>query len=401
MLDPDDEVARWAASGAMYLTGRRAGPPLPAPDGLVSRARWLEAILARWLPAPVDVLALLGERAAIADLSRNGTISCGGSARLLRAADGWVAVSLARPDDLAAVPALLETDVTSDVWSTVADAVGQRRSVELVERATLLGVPMSIAGEVHADEALVVTVYGSAAPLESLRGRTIVDLSSLWAGPLCGHLLGLGGARVVKVESTERPDGARHGPAAFFDLLHSGHECVSVDLTTPGGVDRLTQLLQQADVVIEASRPRALAQHGIVAERFFEAGRLRAWVSITGYGRTGPAAMRVAFGDDAAVAGGLVAWEAGWPRFCADAVADPLTGVVTACAVIGALAKGRRVLIDAAMSRVSAVMGGTRSAGARWAGSLAPPRARLPRARPPRSRAAPIGTNNGNGPELG
>ena len=37
----------------------------------------------------------------------------------------------------------------------------------------------------------------------------VVDLSALWAGPLCAHLLGLAGARVVKVESLGRPDGAR------------------------------------------------------------------------------------------------------------------------------------------------------------------------------------------------
>jgi hypothetical protein len=46
--------------------------------------------------------------------------------------------------------------------------------------------------------------------------------SSLWAGPLCTNLLGLGGARVIKVESTTRPDGARSGPPAFFELLHHG-----------------------------------------------------------------------------------------------------------------------------------------------------------------------------------
>ena len=42
----------------------------------------------------------------------------------------------------------------------------------------------------------------------------VVDLSSLWAGPLVGHLLLRAGARVVKVESTTRPDGARRGSHA-------------------------------------------------------------------------------------------------------------------------------------------------------------------------------------------
>ncbi|GAB2869516.1 CoA transferase [Nocardioides pacificus] len=61
------------------------------------------------------------------------------------------------------------------------------------------------------------------------------------AGPLCAHLLGLDGARVVKVESTTRPDGARRGPAAFFELLHAGHAQLTLDLATD--VDVLRELV--------------------------------------------------------------------------------------------------------------------------------------------------------------
>jgi len=67
----------------------------------------------------------------------------------------------------------------------------------------------------------------------------------------------------VKVESARRPDGARSGPAPFFDLLNAGKESVVVDLEAPGGVDALVGWLERADVVVESSRPRALAQLGI------------------------------------------------------------------------------------------------------------------------------------------
>ena len=61
--------------------------------------------------------------------------------------------------------------------------------------------------------------------------------------------------------------------------------------------------------MIEASRPRALAQFGLDAVDIVTAnGGPQIWVSITGYGRNGEGANRVAFGDDAAVAGGLVTW---------------------------------------------------------------------------------------------
>ena len=128
----------------------------------------------------------------------------------------------------------------------------------------------------------------------------VVDLSSLWAGPLCSHLLGLGGARVVKVESTARPDGGRTDDSGFFDLLNHGKASVALDLPSAEGVARLRSLLQAADVVIEGSRPRALRQWGIDAEALLaDAAGPRVWVSITGHGRDDAEGVRVAFGDDA------------------------------------------------------------------------------------------------------
>ena len=64
----------------------------------------------------------------------------------------------------------------------------------------------------------------------------MVDLSALWAGPLCGDLLARAGASVVKVESTQRPDGARRGSRAFFDLLNGRKRSVALDLRSREGV---------------------------------------------------------------------------------------------------------------------------------------------------------------------
>ena len=102
-------------------------------------------------------------------------------------------------------------------------------------------------------------------PGPRVAGALVVDLSSLWAGPLCAQLLTAAGARTVKVESTSRPDGARRGPAPFYDLLHAGQDSVALDFRDHRDVDRLRTLLAAADIVIEASRPRALAQLGIDA----------------------------------------------------------------------------------------------------------------------------------------
>jgi crotonobetainyl-CoA:carnitine CoA-transferase CaiB-like acyl-CoA transferase len=158
---------------------------------------------------------------------------------------------------------------------------------------------------------------------------------------------------VIKVESKTRPDGARKGPAEFFDLMHAGKEVASIDFTE----EALRDLLLEADVVVEGSRPRALEQLGIDAREIVQHGP-RVWLSITGHGRGDPQRNWVGFGDDAAVAGGLVAWWRETPCFVGDAIADPLTGIAGAVAVRDALRQGGRWLIDCNLAGVAAYVVG-------------------------------------------
>ncbi len=70
------------------------------------------------------------------------------------------------------------------------------------------------------------------------------------------------------------------------------------------------------------------------------------------------AGRRIGFGDDAAVAGGLVVWEGSDPYFCCDAIADPISGLTATAAVLSALVAGGRWHLDVAMSTVAADMAG-------------------------------------------
>ena len=347
---------RWAASGAMALTGL-PDEPLGPPDGLV------EGIdqLARSFPG-LDALALLGERAALMGLWRRGATSCGGSCRMLPCGDGFMAVSLPRAEDMEAVPAWLELDMVPAAgpatWSAVASSLRDGDATHLLGRAQLLGLPVAQVGEPAGRAGVLPLPLGDAPPRSGVAGLVVVDLSALWAGPLCGDLLARAGATVVKVESTKRPDGARRGPPEFFDLLNGHKLSVALDFQSQSGVRILHDLVRRADVVIEASRPRALAQLGLDGPDVVRAGGPRLWVSITGYGRSGDSADRVGFGDDAAAAGGLVVWRDQIPLFCADAVADPLTGLTAAEASLRALEAGGRWFLDVSMSAVSAELSG-------------------------------------------
>jgi crotonobetainyl-CoA:carnitine CoA-transferase CaiB-like acyl-CoA transferase len=203
---------------------------------------------------------------------------------------------------------------------------------------------------------------------------------------LCGHLLGLAGARVVKVESIGRPDGARRGPAPFFDLLHHGHESVALAFGEPRGRDALRRLIDEADVVVEASRPRALEQLGVDAQACIDRGAV--WVSITAYGRVA-APNRIGFGDDVGIAAGAHSGSPEQPMFCADAIADPVAGLWAARETLVALRSHAGSLVDVPMVAVARLARGNERAIERAAElrdglsfldevAVAPPRARAP-----------------------
>ena len=361
--EADHPALAWAESGGMWLTGWPDDAPV-APDAPVlarvgATARDLAELTAELgTRVVVDAAVLLFGRAALLGLGRKGRTSPGGSCRLLRAVDGWVAVTLARDDDIDAVPAITWIRDSDDPWRALETFADTTTATSVAERAQLVGVPAAVLG------ASAVSEGGD--PVRELpigspgdtRGAApvVVDLSSLWAGPLCSHLLGQAGAHVIKVESAHRPDGARGGNQNFWTWLHAhDREALVVDFRSDAGRAELRTIVERADVVIEGSRPRALRQLGLVAEEIMSATPGKVWVSITGYGRDDTAAERVAFGDDAAVAGGLVAWDAsGAPVFCGDAIADPLTGLCAAAGIARALARGGGVLLDVAMADVSA-----------------------------------------------
>ncbi|MES2490912.1 MAG: CoA transferase [Pseudomonadota bacterium] len=358
VVDDSHPALIWARSGLMSLTGFADGAPLMCPLPIAACADGALAALASLAPqGALDDLngaALLAERGAIAGHTRKGTNSPGGACHLLKARDGEIALNLARDDDQILLPAWLEDETVIDD-ATMRASIQKQTMHDLIERGRLLG--LAVAPVVPPPSATtpwhkVVHVGERAVRRASPR---VLDLSSLWAGPLCTHLLQRCGADVIKVESTQRPDGARRGPPQFFDLLNAGKRSVALDLSKETGRAQLRALISQADIVIEASRPRALRQMGIHAETLIDENPGLTWVSLNGYGRKDPEENWIAYGDDAGVAGGLsylMREACGASVIVGDAIADPLTGLHAALAAFACHQQGGGRLLSLALTDV-------------------------------------------------
>jgi hypothetical protein len=377
-----DGVLDWAGSGLAQLTGSSDGPPDFSRAPVLTEARRVTADIATLLGIQVDAATILAGRAALMNLTARGRISAGGATRLLPTADGWCAVALPRDDDVAALPALMEVDeVTGDHWAALTRWAATYPTDHVVARAQLLDIAAAALGEAAAAPP-AVRPGGINARSRGFEGLLVADLSSLWAGPLCAQLLARAGASVVKVESRTRPDGTRRGEPAFFDWMHSGKLCYAIDFDRQG--DALRRLLAAADIVIEGSRPAGLRRRQLSADDV-PARPGRIWLRINGY-RDQP--DRPAFGDDAAVAGGLVGAAADGPVFCGDAIADPLSGLEAARAVGESLLRGGGKVIDVSMAQVAARY----AALPQSSGGAAPAnRPQPPPAVPP---ASPLGADN-------
>jgi hypothetical protein len=322
------------------------------------------AELSAQLGRPVDLLAMgVTDRSGELALGPAGeVVSPNGACRMFRAADGWMALNLAREEDRDLVPAWLATEASDEPWALIAAEAARRTAGELIERARLLGLPAARVGEVNwgGDEPFRFAPErswpNSARPPGKIR---VVDLSALWAGPMCGAILAAVGAEVTKIESAHRPDPTRLSTPGLDARLNGSKARVTLDLAAPEGQAELRARVEEADVLITSARQRGLRSIGLDPSSLLAERPGLTWVAITGYGwamdRTpDDPPERVAFGDDAAAAGGLVGWtDAGEPRFLGDALSDPLTGAAAAVSAMVGILGGGGCLIDAAMAQIA------------------------------------------------
>ncbi len=206
---------------------------------------------------------------------------------------------------------------------------------------------------------------GPAGAANALGHVRVVEFGGYAAGPAIGKYLANFGARVVHVESRERPDGFRlqyppykdgvvglnrSGCFAFFNDSKHG---VTVDLKSRDGVQRAHRLVDWADVVIENMRPGVMGRLGLGWEELRARKPSLVMLSTTNMGQTGPHAAHPGFGSQLSSLAGfteLIGEAEGPPGFLYGPYIDFIAAAYGTCAVLAALdhagRTGEGVFID-------------------------------------------------------
>ncbi len=195
-----------------------------------------------------------------------------------------------------------------------------------------------------------------------LDGLIVADLTHVLAGPFCSTILSDLGARVIKVERPGAGDDTRAfppfdtGQSAYFAGLNHGKESIALDLKADGDRKVLDALLARADVLLENFRPGTMERLSYGWDALHAKHPRLIYGAVSGYGRTGPDALKPAYDMVVQARGGVmsITGETGRdPVRTGASIGDIVAGLYLANGVLAALyareATGRGQLIDISM----------------------------------------------------
>ncbi|MFE7928159.1 CaiB/BaiF CoA transferase family protein [Streptomyces sp. NPDC057456] len=190
-------------------------------------------------------------------------------------------------------------------------------------------------------------------PSTALAGIRVLDLSRVLAAPLATQMLADLGAEVIKVERPGAGDDSRtygppfaHGPggertdtAAFYLSCNRNKRSVTVDHATAEGQELIRALAARSDVLVENFRTGTLAKYGLDHVSLREADPRLVYLSVTGFGQTGPYASRPGYDGIFQAMSGMMS-ASGHPEEpmkVGVSMVDVLTGLYASTAVLAAL----------------------------------------------------------------
>jgi formyl-CoA transferase len=196
-----------------------------------------------------------------------------------------------------------------------------------------------------------------------LDGVKVIEIGQALAGPLAGVILADLGADVIKVEKPDEGDDARLWGPPFIDgdsvSFHSNNRAkrsVTLDIKSAADVERLTALVEHADILIQNLRPGIVEACGIGPAAMTAVNPRLIYCSIWAFGHQGPLQMAPGFDPLLQCYGAVVSLTGrpdDPPTFCAPAINDTATGMWCAIGALAALkqreATGKGCVVDTSL----------------------------------------------------
>ena len=227
----------------------------------------------------------------------------------------------------------------------------------------------------------------AAFPLEGIR---VIDLSRLLPGPYLTQLLADLGAEVIKVETPLAGDYARMAPpetglAGLYDAVNGGKKSLAVNHRKPEGREILYRLVATADVFIEGFRPGAVKRWGLDYETLREINPRLVYLSLSGYGQTGPYRDRAGHDLNYQAIGGSLGLNglAGGPPVppsipLADLGGATFSAIAILAALIGRERTGEGMYLDMALADAVVAWMAPLAGGPFFAEGIRPQRGKMP-----------------------
>ena len=176
-----------------------------------------------------------------------------------------------------------------------------------------------------------------------LDGILVLDLSQFLSGPRCAQILGMLGARVIKVETpvgdTMRLIMRLLGSERAMSTIQQDKESIVVNWRVPEGAELVRELAKRADVFLENFAKGILEKAGLGYEELRKVNPKLVYASITGFGHTGPLSDRTAFDIIAQATSGIM-WAQDQPdRPPGVFFGDLVSGAYAAIGILAALRK--------------------------------------------------------------
>lgn len=180
-----------------------------------------------------------------------------------------------------------------------------------------------------------------------LDGVKVIDLTTIYSGPICASILGDHGADVIKVEAPEgdamRAGGrsARNGVPGPFAMMNRNKRAMVLNLSTDSGKSVLRRMLAKADVVLENYRPDVMERLGFGWEELQKINKRLIFASINGVGAVGPYSKRRVYDAVIQAISGIAALQKDpsqdKPEMINTLICDKLTAITAAQNICSAL----------------------------------------------------------------